>query len=129
MTTIKIDSKCNKQFRKEDSNNKKSIKNALASLIYKLQMQGKDLDKIYNNPAIIHDRINDQIYMFKFHGLNKTQFRILYGYEKRNKDSILYFIDYTSKKKNSTEYMEKMNDKFRGISISELNFIPLETVS
>ena len=128
MTTIKIDSKTNRRFTKESATLQRSLKKSLGNLIYKLDSEGNEPNKIYNNESIVYDRINDHIYIFKAHGTNNLQLRIVYGYEKMKKDSTLYFIDYAVKKKNNKKYLAEMNDKFKNTNISDLEFEELECI-
>ena len=121
MVSIKINTKC-KQYKKEDQMTKKSINIILKRLINKILSEGKDINSIYNNRSIIYDRINDDILMYKAHGVNNAQFRIVYGIEINNENIILYMIDYVNKKKNNKEYLSELNSKFRNLTLSDMTY-------
>lgn len=119
MTSIRVNTKC-KQYKKEDQMTKKSINMILERLANKILSEGKDINSIYNNDSIVYDRINDSIFVYKAHGVNNTQFRIVYGFEMNNGNPVLYMIDYVNKKKNDKQYISEVNTKFRSTRISDM---------
>ena len=121
MIIIKINTKC-KLYKKEDQMTKKSINIILKKLVYKIIAERKDINSIYNNDSIIYDRINDNIFIYKAHGVNNLQFRIIYGFEINNNNYILYLIDYIIKNKNNKQYINEANNKFRATKISDLTY-------
>lgn len=121
MTIIKVNTKC-KQYKKEDQMTKKSINMILEKLAYKIIAERKDINSIYNNDSIVYDRINDSIFIYKAHGANNIQLRIIYGFEMNNGDYILYLIDYVNKKKNDKQYIAEANNRFRATKISDLAY-------
>lgn len=125
--TIKINSKC-KQYKKEDKAVRRALIRSLQQLGNRIEAEGVDINKIYNNDSIIYDRINDHIFIFKTHGADNTQLRIVYSFEYRHGDSVLYLIDYANKKKNDKEYLSQLNSKFKNVSVSELPFCDMSPV-
>ena len=121
MVTIKINDKC-KQYKKEDQMTKKSINMILERLAQKILSEGKDINSIYNKENIIYDRINDSIFLYKAHGINNAQFRIVYGFEIDNGIPVIYLIDYTNKKKNNHRYISEANTKFGSIRLSDMTY-------
>ena len=121
---IKINAKC-KQYKKEDKTVQRSLYKALKHLVDKIEAQGSDLNKIYNNDSIIYDRINDQVFIYKTHGKDNTQLRCVYSYENKNGISVLYILDYTNKKRNDKEYLAELNTKYQNIRISDLLFVDM----
>ena len=124
MVSIRINTKC-KQYKKEDQMTKKSINIILERLAHKILSEGKDINSIYNNDSIIYDRINDNIFVHKAHGVNNTQFRIVYGFEINNGNPVIYLIDYTNKKKNNHHYISEANTKFRSVRLSDMSYIEI----
>lgn len=121
MISIKINDKC-KQYKKEDQMTKKSINMILERLAQKILSEGKDINSIYNRENIIYDRINDSIFLYKAHGINNTQFRIVYGFEINNGNPVIYLIDYTNKKKNNHRYIFEANTKFKNARLSDMSY-------
>lgn len=121
MCTIKINSRC-KQYKKEDKTTLKSIYSSLQRLSEKISSENSDINRIYNNDNIIYDRINDQIFIYKTHGINNIQLRLVYGYEENDNDAIIYLIDYAVKKKNDKRYIEDMNNRFKSMKLSDMLF-------
>ena len=99
---------------------KKSINMILERLVNKILSEGKDINSIYNNDSIVYDRINDSIFVYKAHGVNNAQFRIVYGFEMNNGNPVLYMIDYVNKKKNDKQYISEVNSKFRSARLSDM---------
>ena len=91
MIIIKINTKC-KLYKKEDQMTKKSINIILKKLVYKIIAERKDINSIYNNDSIIYDRINDNIFIYKAHGVNNLQFRIIYGFEINNNNKVIIIL-------------------------------------
>lgn len=125
---IKINSKC-KQYKKENRTVQRSLYKSLEHLVDKIEAEGSDINKIYNNDSIIYDRISDQVFIYKTHGRDNTQLRIVYSFEYKNGTSILYLLDYANKKKNDKEYLAQLNSKFRNVRISDLLFSDLVPVA
>ena len=125
---IKISSKC-KQYKKEDKTVQRSLYKSLEHLVDKIEAEGSDINKIYNNDSIIYDRISDQIFIYKTHGRDNTQLRIVYSFEYKNGTSVLYLLDYANKKKNDKEYLVQLNSKFKNIRICDLLFNDLVLVA
>jgi len=119
MTSIRVNTKC-KQYKKEDQMTKKSINTILEKLAHKIIAEGKEINSIYNNDSIVYDRINDSIFIYKAHGINNAQFRIIYGFEMNNGNPVLYLIDYVNKKKNDKQYITEVNSKFRATRLSDM---------
>lgn len=125
---IKINSKC-KQYKKENKTMQRSLCKSLEHLVDKIEAEGSNINKIYNNDSIIYDRINDHIFIFKTHGRDNTQLRIVYSFEYKHGDSILYLLDYANKKKNDKEYLSQLNSKYKDVRISDLMFSDLIPVA
>lgn len=125
---IKISSKC-KQYKKENKTAQRSLCKSLEHLVDKIEAEGSNINKIYNNDSIIYDRINDHIFIFKTHGRDNTQLRIVYSFEHIHGDSILYLLDYANKKKNDKEYLSQLNSKFKNVHVSDLMFSDLVPVA
>lgn len=124
MCAIKINAKC-KQYRKEDQLTQRSINSSLARLSLKIAAEGGNVQNIFNTDSVIYDRINDQIYIYKAHGVNNIQLRIVYAYEKINGEPIIYLIDYTIKKSNDKQYISNMNKKFKTTNLSDIIFLDM----
>ena len=125
MCTIKINARC-KQYKKEDKMTLKSIYSSLQRLSEKISSENSDINRIYNNDNIIYDRINDQIFIYKTHGINNIQLRLVYGYEKKGNESIIYLLDYAVKKKNDKKYIEDMNSRFKSMKLSDMLFCNID---
>lgn len=121
MCTIKINTKC-KQYKKEDKMTQKSINSSLMRLSSKIAAEGGKVQAIFNTDSVVYDRINDQMYIYKAHGVNNIQLRIVYSYEKVNGESVVYLIDYTVKKSNDKQYISDMNRKFKKSRLSDMVF-------
>ena len=121
MNEIKVNTKC-KQYKKEDKTTQKAINALLERLLMKINAEGKDVNGIYNNDSIIYDRINKSFFLYKAHGANNTQLRIVYAFERKGENSILYLIDYVVKKKNDKQYIADMNNKFRTSELTDMAF-------
>lgn len=88
----------------------------------KIEAAGSDLSKACNNDSLIYDRINSEINIYKTHCRDNTQMRIVYGFDTEDGESVIYLIDYVNKKKNGKEYIRCMNEKFRNVKLSQLEF-------
>lgn len=121
MTKIMVNKKC-KQYNKADLTTKKSIRSNIQKLSDKLLLLDKDVNNIFNNDSVIYDRINSEVFIYKCHGINNTQLRIVYGVKKHGDDIIIYLIDFVNKKSNDKEYINSVNLKFKNIHITDLSF-------
>ncbi|MCC8161293.1 MAG: hypothetical protein LIO53_08345 [Oscillospiraceae bacterium] len=125
MMKIMVNKKC-KQYNKADKATKKSIQANIRRLSEKLFLADKDVNNIYNNDSIIYDRINSEIFVYKCHGINNTQLRIVYGMKRVDKDIVIYLIDFVNKKSNDKAYVNSLNMKFKNISIADLSFCDID---
>lgn len=119
MCKIKVNIRC-KQFKKADKSTKKIICKSLIKLYRKIEANGNDVSKIYNNEDITHDRINKELYIYKTHGIDNTQLRLVYSYD--NPQDTIYLVDYVNKKQNNKNYITEMNQIFKNTGISDLDF-------
>lgn len=119
MTTIKINTAC-KQYYKEDSSTRKNIITNLARLGERIENEGRDINTVFNNPTITYDRINDSIFLYKAHGKDNTQLRLLYSYT--SEENTVFLIDYCKKKKNDKRYIALFNKKYKHLSPCDMSF-------
>ena len=108
---------------------KKSINIILEKLALKILSVDKDINSIYNNDNIIYDRINNDIFVYKAHGVNNTQFRIVYGFEINNGNPVIYLIDYVNKKKNNHHYISEANTKFKNVRLSDMTYSEIACIA
>ncbi len=127
MLHIMINSKC-KQYIKADKVTKNSIENCLEKLGQKILSVGKDIKQIYNNDAIIYDKINPELYIYKGHGAGNTQLRLIYGAKKQGSELSIYFIDFINKKSNNKAYITECGNRFKNMRISDFSYNELEMV-
>ena len=121
MTKIMVNKKC-KQYIKADRATQRSISNNIYKLANMLFAYRGSINSIFNNDSIIYDRINSEIFMYKCHGVNNIQLRILYGVRQDGEDIIIYLIDFVCKTRNNKQYINELNRKFRNLRISDLTF-------
>lgn len=123
MTSIMVNTKC-KQYKKDDKATRKSINELAKKLIQKIDSENcANVNEIFNNDSIVYDRLNNELFIFKGHGVNNTQIRMVYGYKSEGKDSVLYLVDYTSKKSNNKEYIHDMNKRYKQTKITDMVFV------
>ncbi|MBQ8540105.1 MAG: hypothetical protein IJ435_01390 [Clostridia bacterium] len=128
MTSIMINTKC-KQYKKDDKATRRSINELAEKLIRKINSENcSDINEIFNNDSIVYDRLNNELFIFKGHGVNNTQIRMVYGYKSEGKDSVLYLVDYTSKKSNNKEYIRDMNTRYKQTKIVDMVFVDVNCV-
>lgn len=125
MTKIMVNKKC-KQYNKADSATKRSINANMKKLSDKFVSLNKDINSIFNNDSVIYDRINSELFVYKCHGINNTQLRIVYGVKRCNKDMTIYLIDFINKKSNDKEYINSVNMKFKNTGIDDLSFCDMD---
>ena len=121
MAIIMINDKC-KQYTKADSITKNSVKKSLEGLSKKLLTVNRDVNNIYNMDSIVYDRINSEMFMYKSHGMNNTQLRIVYSVKQVGADMVIYLVDFFNKKSNDKDYLSLLNHKFRDSHISDFSF-------
>lgn len=98
MCNLQINSKC-RRFKKEDNTVKKSICTSMLKLAEKIASEGGCINRIYNKDSIVYDRINNDLFIYKTHGANNIQLRIVYGYKLIGGEDFLYIVDYAVKKR------------------------------
>lgn len=128
MTSIMINTKC-KQYKKDDKATRKSINELAEKLIRKIDSENcSDVNDIFNNDAIVYDRLNSELFIFKGHGVNNTQIRMVYGYKSDENGAVLYLVDYTSKKSNNKEYIRDMNARYKQTKLVDMVFVNADCI-
>ncbi len=121
MIKIMVNKKC-KQYSKADSTTKRSIDTGLVKLSEKISSCGSNINCIFNTDSIVYDRINSEIFVYKCHGINNTQLRLIYGAKQKGNDLEIYLVDFVNKKGGGKQYINDVNDKFKGCNLSDFSY-------
>ena len=115
---VKVYEKC-KPFKKADRAMQKCIYERLIRLEDKIVSTGyTDVNLIFSDDSITYDRISDELYIYKTHGRDNQQIRIVYGYDGSN----IYLVDFVNKKANNKQYLSDLGSKFRNMNLCDMNF-------
>ena len=115
---VKVYEKC-KPFKKADRSMQKCIYERLIRLEDKIVSTGyTDVNLIFSDDSITYDRISKDLFVYKTHGPNNQQIRVVYGYDGSN----IYLVDFVNKKANNKQYLSDLGVKFRNMSLCDMNF-------
>lgn len=121
---MKVYINCKCDYKKADSTMKKSIFDNMVRLNEKLStLHITDINQVFNNDGITYDRINSQLYLYKGHGCNGIQLRIVYAAIHNDSGIEFYVVDYISKTKNNKDYIKIFHEKYHNCNLSTLQFV------
>ena len=125
---LKIINLCEKKIKKESMDFQRNFIQSITELgrkiISKYEINGENFNNIFNDNSIKYDKHGNDFWVYKSHGKNNSQMRILYSCIQDSEYTYIFVIDYMEKRKGNMgrcvkDHIQKFS-KYNTMKLEEL---------